>query len=201
MNYTIKNNPQGTQEWLDDRKLHLTASNAKTIAVAGKGLDTLCKKLVMESKSNFIDTFSSDAMMRGNELEPEARNEYIIRTCNMVEEIGFCELDEYTGASPDGLVGKNGLIEIKCLTNPVYVNYFFDRKIKPEHIYQMQMQMWVIERKWCDYVVYNPNYEANIVIERIERNDFIINEIALGVQKGKGLIKKYLEEYEAKIQN
>lgn len=195
----ILKNEQGTDEWLNDRKLHMTASNATAIASNGSGLETYIKKLVMENFCTNIENYTNADMERGNELEPLARDMYFLQTGNEVEEVGFVELSKYVGASPDGLVGKDGLLEIKSPRNNTHFDFILNEKIKSIYIWQMQMQMYVIDRKWCDFASYNPNFEKELVIKRVERNELAISKIKTGIIKGEEMIEKLIEQYKEKL--
>ncbi len=189
----IINCQQGTEEWLLARLGKLTASDAQIIATAGAGLNTLCiEKVAQRLTGRMEDSFKSPAMQNGNDLEHQARNAYELETGNIVKEVGFCKLDEDTGASPDGLVGENGLVEIKCKTNNVFVKELLSDDIDPSHVSQMQFQMWVTDRKWCDYTVYNPNFSQSLIIKRVLRSEPDIAKIRAGVETGKAIIKSYL---------
>lgn len=189
----IINCEQGTDAWRIARLGKLTASDSKTIEVSGKGLDTLCLKKVAERLTGKAEEgYKSQAMQNGNNLESEARSSYEIETGNIVTQVGFCELDEDVGASPDGMVGDDGLVEIKCKTDVVFVKELLSDEIDPEHISQMQFQMMVTDRKWCDYVVYNPNFEKSLIIRRVNRDEVAIAKIKAGTETGKALIKSYL---------
>ena len=186
---------QGSQEWFDVRCGKLTASKASTIQANGKGLETLCFIKASEIVTGKMEEgYSNSAMKRGVELEPEARNFYEIVTGNSVEQIGFAEIDDRTGASPDGAVGKDGLVEIKCPSNDTFLRYMYDQKVDMKYYYQMQMQMWVLNRKWCDYVIYNPDFKKRMFYVRIKRNDKDIQKIKDGVKTGKRIIKEILKK-------
>ena len=193
----IHNCQQGTEEWFACRLGKLTASVAKTISIAGKGLDTLCLEKATEiltGKPN--ESYKNEAMENGNLLEAEARAIYELETGANVTQVGFVEENEYVGVSPDGLVGDDGLIEIKCPTNKTYTQYLLDGKIKPEYYSQMQMQIFITERLWCDYVVYNPNFKKSIVIQRVYPDNEEIKRIADGLAKGVGIIKDIIGKIE-----
>ena len=193
----IHNVEQGTEEWFACRLGKLTASVAKTISTAGKGLETLCLEKATERLTGKpTETYKNDAMEQGNLLESEARAIYELETGATVEQVGFVEANEYVGVSPDGLVGDDGLIEIKCPTNKTYTQYLLDGKIKPEYYSQMQMQMTITGRAWCDYVVYNPNFKKSIVIQRVYPDDAEIKKIADGLAKGTEIIKNIIREIE-----
>jgi len=196
---TIIEMEQGSQEWLDCRCGLLTASDAQTIATAGVGLTTLCiEKVAQRLTGKAEDGFKSPAMQNGNDLEVEARNAYELETGNVVKKVGFCKLDDDTGASPDGMVGDDGLVEIKCKTNNVFVKELLSDDVDPAHKWQMQFQLWVTDRKWCDYAVYNPNFPKSLIIKQVNRDEVAIAKIKAGVETGKELIKSYMEKINVK---
>lgn len=194
----IHNVDQKSQEWLDLRLGKFTASDAQAIANTGKGLETLIFDKVAEKmtgKQKIVKT--NDDIERGNEMEKEARLMYELKTGNEVQEVGFCELDDMTGCSPDGLVGEDGLIEIKCKNGANYARFLYDQKIDPAHRWQMQMQMYVTGRQWCDYIVYNEDFDDPMSVIRVDRDDDDITLIKSGLAIG----KKNLLEIMSKITN
>ena len=129
----VYNCEQGSEEWLKCRLGKLTGSVAHTIATSGKGLETLCLEKATEILTGIIsDGYKNDAMQHGNDYEAEARSIYELETGNTVIQVGFCEDNEFVGVSPDGLIGDDGLIEIKCPTDKTYTQYLIDGVIKPE---------------------------------------------------------------------
>lgn len=191
----IHNCEQGTEEWLACRLGKLTASTAQAIATNGKGLETLCLEKTAEILTGKPTVgFKSEAMEHGNLMEDEARTIYELETGNKVEQIGFYEDNEYIGVSPDGLVGDGGLIEIKCPTDKTYTEYLLTNKIKPEYYAQMQMQMLVMNRHWCDYVVYNSNFKKSIVIQRVLPNKDYMDKLTRGLFDGVAMIKDNLKK-------
>lgn len=191
----IHNCQQGTEEWLACRLGKLTASVAQTIATAGKGLETLCLEKTAEILTGKMEeTFKSDAMIRGNELEAEARAIYELETGKTVNQIGFYEDNEFVGVSPDGLVGEDGLVEIKCFGAKHYTEYLLNGKIDPKYYAQMQMQMLVTNRQWCDYVVYNPDFKNCIQIKRVIPDFEVMDKISNGLIIGCEMIKRNLEK-------
>ena len=83
---------------------------------------------------------------------------YEFETGNTVTQVGFIELSDVVGCSPDGLVGDDGLLEIKNFSDKVYLELLLTGKIEKKYYNQMQMQLYVTGRKWCDYFVFNPNF-------------------------------------------
>lgn len=191
----VYNFEQGSEEWLKCRLGKLTGSVAHTIATRGKGLETLCLEKATEILTGIIsDGYKNDAMQHGNDYEAEARSIYELETGNTVIQVGFCEDNEFVGVSPDGLIGDDGLIEIKCPTDKTYTQYLIDGVIKPEYYSQMQMQMLITNRNWCDYVVYNPNFKKTIIIKRVKADKEHMEKIGEGLGYGMRKIKEIVEK-------
>lgn len=131
-------------------------------------------------------------MERWVELEEFARSMYELETGNTVEEVGFIEYNEYVGCSPDGLVWEDGMIEIKCVKD---INHFKmilngESEIESKYIWQMQMQLLISERKWADYVSYNPNYKKSLIIFRIYPDEKKFEALKEGFVYGEKKIKE-----------
>ena len=187
---------QRTEDWYNIRKGKMTASNADTIIANGKGLETYIYNLMAEyyssaEKENYINA----DMQRGIDLEPEARLEFEFYTDLDVQEIGFIEYNEFIGVSPDGLIGDDGLIEIKCPNDSVYFKLLLSDNIKPEYIAQMQMQLYVTNRQYCYFVSYNPNFEKSLYIKKITRDEETIEKLKKGLEKGTELIKEIKKNF------
>ena len=190
----IHNFQQGTQEWLKCRLGKFGGTDAQAVQTNGKGLETLCFQKVADLMiGKPQETYTNTDMERGKELEASARLLYELKTGNQVLEVGYCELDEFTGCSPDGLVTDDGLIEIKCPSDRVFIEYLYSGKVDKKYYWQMQMQMFVTNRKWCDYVLYNENLDR-IEIERIERNEKDIEKLKEGLKTGITKIKEIMEK-------
>ena len=192
----IHNFEQRTAEWYNIRKGKMTASNAETIIANGKGLETYIYNLMAEyyssaEKENYINA----DMQRGIDLEPEARLEFEFYTDLDVQEVGFIEYNDFIGVSPDGLIGDDGLIEIKCPNDSIYFKLLLSNNIKPEYIAQMQMQMFVTDRQYCYFVSYNPNFEKSLYIKKINRDEEMIDKLKKGLERGTQLIKEIKENF------
>lgn len=184
---------QRSEEWFKVKLLHFTASHANTIRANGAGLKTLCKKMITEYYSSgeneaYVNAYTNAHMDRGNGWEDIAREIYQLETGEDVTQVGFVELNEHVGCSPDGLVGEDGLIEIKNLSDNVFVDLSLTGKISKEHYDQMQMQLYVTGRKWCDYFVFNPNFNPNYQLFRVKPDMEAINEIKQGLESGKAIL-------------
>jgi putative phage-type endonuclease len=198
----IHNFEQRTEDWYNIRKGKMTASNADTIIANGKGLETYIYNLMAEyyssaEKENYINA----DMQRGIDLEPEARLEFEFYTDLDVQEVGFIEYNEFIGVSPDGLIGDDGLIEIKCPNDSVYFKLLLSDNIKPEYIAQMQMQLYVTDRQYCYFVSYNPNFEKSLYIKKITRDEEMIEKLKKGLDKGTELIKEIKRNFRKVGQN
>lgn len=189
---------QNSPEWFACRCGKFTASEAQATGNQGKGLETLVFKKVAERLTGKQESngYSNGDMDRGHELEAMAAGAYEFETGRMTKKIGFCELDQYTGASPDRTVGEDGLVEIKCKNDPKFVQEMINPEVEMEHYWQMQQQIWVTDRKWCDYVVFNPNFPKNIVIKRVNRDEEFIAKIKAGVEKGSLMIEAIIRQIE-----
>lgn len=186
---------QGTQEWLDLRLGKLTASKAQAIGSNGKGLETLVYEKVAELMTGKTkDSYTNPDMERGNELEEMARNAYELETGILVRQVGFVELNKYVGCSPDGLIEEDGLQEIKCPNDVTFVKFLHSQKIDTGYDWQMQMQMLVTNRKWVDYVLFNPNFKKSVIITKVARNEAKIKKLEAGLEKGVKLIESILAQ-------
>lgn len=186
----IKGIDQGSEEWLKLRLGVATASNFdKIITPTGKestqfekyALELATQTLVSEPDSSY----KNEAMQRGNALEPLARQLYQENTLNFVEEITMFKSDRGDfGYSPDGLIGEDGLLEIKCPLATTHLKYLIDNKLPSEYIPQVQGGLLVSGRKWCDFVSYHPNFkERNMLIIRVERDEDFISKLKEGIDK------------------
>lgn len=186
---------QGTEEWLKLRLGKFTASSAQAIANNGKGLETVVFEKVAEILTGKEkEAYTNGDIERGHQLEEMARSAYELEKGTPVKKVGFIEIDEYRGCSPDGLVGEDGLVEIKCKNDVNFVRMLIEPKIDPEHHWQMQMQLFLTGRSWCDYVVFNPNFPKSIIVVRVERDKDAIAKLNLGLNEGIATIRKILEK-------
>lgn len=166
---------QGTQEWLDARLGIPTASNfsrivtAKTRKLSAASDKYLCELVAERIIGRPLDDASTDFMLRGSILEPDAAKAYEFENDCETVQIGFALADSRRwGASPDRLVGEDGLVEIKCPGAAGHVAALLGMS-DDEHFAQVQGQLWVTGRKWCDLFFYNPAMPSHTV--RIDRDD------------------------------
>ena len=190
---------QGTDAWHEAKKGRMSASYATAIGNCGAGLDTYIKNLVygMFTERN---NFESWDMQRGTLLEPEGRKEYEKIKGVKVKEVGGVELGKYIWVSPDGLIDNDGLVEIKCRNNEKHLDLLRTEKVSSGVIWQMQMQMLVTGRKWCDFVSYNPNLVQNLFIKRFTPDEKKFKALENGLKLGEEMIKGYLQERVIRIE-
>jgi putative phage-type endonuclease len=181
---------QGSQEWLALRAGKVTASKVSDVmsAITTAGYRNYLADLVVERLTgNKTESFTNAAMQWGVDQEPLARAEYEVKTGNFVDQIAFVEHPTIAnfGCSPDGLVGDDGLIEIKCPNTATHIDYVMQDKVPTKYIPQIQCQLAVTGRKWCDFVSFDPRLPdgLQILIVRLERDDEYIEKLEARVIK------------------
>jgi len=181
---------QGTEEWFEIRKGKLTASNAQAISANGKGLQTYVKNIVLSIFTE-NESYQGSDMKRGHELEPIARTKYEFEKNVTVKEVGFIEYSKEVGYSPDGLVGEEGLVEIKARNNSIHLDLLMNGTVDTKTIWQMQMGLLITGRKWCDFVSYNPNFKNSIFIKRFYPDEIAFQKLNRGLASGIKLLRDY----------
>lgn len=173
---------QNSLDWDNIRLGKITASNINTL-LSGKK-DTKETYIFKKAAERLLgmkcesDNVYTSQMERGHELEPQARFTYELISGNNVNEVGFVEKDSYIGCSPDGLVGDDGLVEIKTKDNHLFMKIKLSGidAVEKSYLSQCQFQMWICERQWCDLTFYNQNF-GEIKVFRIKRDEETIKQI------------------------
>ena len=191
---------QGSPEWFAQRLGRITASNfgalmtlprSKKDREAGLISETartyLIKK-VSEILTGMSKEFTTQSMEWGSETEDEARKIYELENMVEVKQIGFAILESnpIVGGSPDGLVGDDGIIEIKCPDSNTFTGYLLGDSIVKGYMAQIQGNLWILDRSWCDFIVYDPRVireDLRIHIMRVNRDDEYISKIAQAVDR------------------
>ena len=178
----ICNVEQLTTEWFAARCGIPTASNFDKIVTTKGDPSKSAKKYMYQLAGEAItgikeETYQNGQMQRGIELEAEARTFYDLIRDSEVTEVGFCYRDEkkQVGASPDGLVGADGLLEIKCPLLSTHVEYLLSNKLPTVYFQQIQGQLYVTDRKWCDFLSYYPGMQPFII--RVDRDEEYIEKM------------------------
>jgi putative phage-type endonuclease len=192
---------QQSEEWFAARVGKVTASRtadvmAKTKTGYSASRANYMAELIAERLSGQpAEGFKSAAMQWGTDCEPEARKAYEFMTGNRVEECGFFNHPKglKSGASPDGLVGATGLVEIKCPNTATHLETLLGATIEKKYLLQMHWQMVCTERAWCDFVSYDPRLPVDyrIHIQRVELDQELVEEMTAE-------ITKFLTELDAK---
>ena len=178
---------QGTPEWHQQRCGKATASRISDIVAKTKsGYSTsranYMAQLVVERMTNQVaESYTNAAMEWGIENEPFARAAYELKTGNMVNQVGAIDHPSIpmSAASPDGLVGDDGCLEIKCPNTATHIDTLLGDEPAKKYYDQMQWQMVCANRSWCDFVSFDPRMPAHLqlFVRRIERNDIYIAEL------------------------
>lgn len=158
---------QQTKDWRLQRLGLLTGTRFAATVGSGKTHDDLMKDLAWERYTgSYIEKgFTTDAMQRGIDLEPEARDWYRFHSGLPVVEHGFMVHPSlpYVGMSPDGLVGDDGMVEIKCPGHRAHIETIESLKVPSQYRWQVQGQLWVSGRQWLDFVSYHPEHDGVVI--------------------------------------
>ncbi|MCP3680148.1 MAG: YqaJ viral recombinase family protein [Gammaproteobacteria bacterium] len=200
----IESMEQGSKEWLELRVGKVTASKFKDVMTNGRGdkpsatAKTYMIKLVSEIlRGEPMPFFENEAMKWGTETEPQARAMYELKNGVDVKEVAFVELNEFVGVSPDGLVGDDGLLEIKCPNTETQIKRFLDDVGLPkDYEAQVQGQLWVTGRDWCDFVSFDPriDVEASYIQTRVYRDEEYIAKLEKKVSIFVGEMKEMINK-------
>ena len=203
------NAAQEGDAWLHSRGGKFTASRAsdlmaKTRSGPSASRGNLLTLLAVERLTGQpVETYQNAAMIRGIETEAEARDAYSFATGHAVIEEGFVECPDLpnTGASPDGIVGDDGLLEIKC---PASMAKHLDALLKGSHAdeyrWQLQHQLMTTGRQWVDAASYDPRFPENmqLAIVRVERDEDAIAELRAEIIKADAEVQAIIEQLKAR---
>jgi putative phage-type endonuclease len=178
---------QGTEEWFTIRIGKVTASRvadviAKTKTGYSASRDNYMAQLVCERLTGQKgESFTNAAMQHGTDTEPLARAAYEALKDVLVDEVGFVPHPtiDMAGASPDGLVGDDGLIEIKCPNTATHIETLLSQSVPGKYNTQMQFQMACTGRQWCDFVSFDNRLpdELQLFVRRVPRDEVFIRLI------------------------
>ena len=169
---------QGSESWFQARLGIPTASEFATVLAKGrsggdsKGRRTYMLKLIGERITGEpAESYTNANMERGKIMEEEARNAYAFMSDSVLVPVGFIRNGD-KGCSPDSLVGGDGLLEIKTKLPHLQIDVLLRDEMPPEHMAQVQGQIWTAEREWCEFVSYWP--KLPLFVKRIYRDDAYI---------------------------
>ncbi len=194
---------QGSDAWKAARLGKVTASRVADLMARTKTgwaasranlmATLICERLTGQPQDNYIN----DAMRWGIETEPQARDAYAFYTDCEVEQVGFIDHPRIamSGASPDGLIGTDGLLEIKCPNTATHIDFLLSGVIPDKYLKQMMWQMACTGRAWVDYVSFDPRMpvDLRIKIDRVRA----VPDLMAGLEKD---VESFLSELDMKIQ-
>lgn len=193
---------QGSDQWFAARIGKVTASRvadviAKTKTGYSATRDNYMAQLVCERLTGEKgESFTNAAMQHGTQTEPLARISYEVAQNVLVDEVGFVPHPtiEMAGASPDGLVNDDGLLEIKCPNTATHIETLLSQTVPGKYNTQMQFQMACTGREWCDFVSFDNRLpqELQLFVKRVPRDNVFIRLI-------EGEIVQFLAELDDKI--
>lgn len=183
---------QRTEGWYAERLGKVTASKiadvcARTTKGYGASRENYMAQLIVERLTGQpVSTYANAEMQWGTETEPLARDAYEFYRDVDVVQVGFIPHPTIadSGASPDGLVGDLGLVEIKCPNTATHINTLLGDAIPDKYVRQMHWQMACTGRQWCDFVSFDPRMPARmrLFVKRVERNETLLREITREVE-------------------
>lgn len=193
---------QGTPEWFAARLGNVTASRvadviAKTKSGYSASRENYMAQLICERMTNTVaESYTNAAMQWGTETEPLARAAYESLADVLVDEVGYIAHPtiERAGASPDGLVGVFGLLEIKCPNTATHIDTLISEQVPTKYITQMQWQMSCTGRTWADFVSFDPRLPSGLQMF-VKRVEFDAEYVAMLKEE----VIKFLAELDAKI--
>jgi putative phage-type endonuclease len=193
---------QGTPEWFAARLGNVTASRvadviAKTKSGYAASRENYMAQLICERMTNTVaESYTNAAMQWGTETEPLARAAYESYADVLVDEVGYIAHPtiERAGASPDGLIGLFGLLEIKCPNTATHIDTLISEQVPTKYITQMQWQMSCTGRTWADFVSFDPRLPSGLQMF-VKRVEFDAEYVAMLKKE----VIKFLTELDAKI--
>lgn len=195
---------QGSPEWLAARAGSLGASEvpdaiAKTKTGWGASrANVMAAKITERLTGKPAETYTNAAMQWGTQTEPDARAAYEFMRDVDVELVGLVKHPTIAGshASPDGLVGSDGLIEIKCPNSATHIETLLNQEVSGRYVTQIQWQLACTGRQWCDFISFDPRMPASmqLYVQRVERDQARIDEL-------EDIVRGFITELEAKIKD
>lgn len=184
---------QRTEAWFSDRLGKVTASRIADMRKrtqkgwAASRKEYMADLIAERLSGEHIPGGTGAARRWGAEIEPEAKRAYEFYRDAEIVDVGFVSHSTIAdaGASPDGLVGDDGLVEFKCPTVLTHLETLETDEIAPEYLQQMQWQMACTGRQWCDFASYDPRYpeDLKLYVQRVKRDDDLIAEIEKDVRE------------------
>jgi len=193
---------QRSEIWFQLKQEKFSASKFKVLG-SGKstsGYQNYINHIIFERlvKSKPVDeTYTNIWIENGNTNEPIAVEKYELETFNKTSNGGLFVLDEWVCVSPDRCIGKDGLLEAKCVKYTTQIQYLRKGVLPSEYYEQVHGQIYVTGRQWCDFVSYHE--QLPLFITRVHRDENAINEIKTSIEQGKKDVELGLKQLGVKI--
>lgn len=203
---------QGSPEWFAARCGRVTASRVADVVAKiktgwGASRANYAAELIAERLTGCTaPSFTNGAMQWGTDTEPHARAVYAARNGVIVTEVGFVDHPEIamSGASPDGLIGDDGLLEIKCPNTATHLDTLLSATVPGKYMIQMQWQMACTGRAWCDFASFDPRLpeSMSLFVSRVERDVSMIldleTEVSAFIREIDDKVARLRDLYEAR---
>jgi len=178
---------QRTDEWRQVRSRKITASRMSDVQSGGEGRKDYMLDLMLERRSGKFQKdngFVNKHTEMGNRYEPTARAFHSLTQGIKIRQVGFIEASPSLGFSPDGVIGRSGLLEIKCRIPKTQLKTILAGRMPPADRWQVQFSLWAGKKKYCDYVSFCPFLDdpnEKYFYRKIERDEQTIAGIRLEV--------------------
>lgn len=191
--------PQRSDEWYRVRMGIPTASMFATVMAQGEGktryayMRKLAGEIITQAP---MESYTNEDMERGNEIEPELRARYAFERDVEITPVGFIK-NGFKGCSPDGLIGKDGMVQFKSAAPHVMIEILLDGQVPKKHLPQLDGEMWVAERKWTDLVIGTVSKRFPLFIRRIHRDEARIKRLTAEVSTFNVELREMVKKIEA----
>ena len=187
---------QGSEDWVKVKTGKFSATRIKKLFMSEStaGYQDIIYKVAYERLTGkpTEEDFKNKWMDYGTETEPISRKNYELTNFVKIKQVGFIELDDWVGISPDGLIGENVLWETKCQKYNTHMKQLRTGNIPIEYYRQVQAQLYVTERKYCIYYAYHP--EIKPIEKEIYRDEAIIKQIKHKINNAKNQVLEIIKE-------
>lgn len=194
------NLPQGTDAWHHLRKGKITGTTLKAIMGTPKARQEAVYEIIAERLTVGVETEYENPMDRGTRLEPDAISLFEFETGKSVERTGFCEDDDnqMIAQSPDGLIGEDEAIEVKCMGGKNHVKMWLTNEIPDEYEWQV-IQYFVVNPKLKK--LYFVGYNPDIPTHALHTIEITRSEVEEKIKEARTEQEKFLQEVESKLSN
>lgn len=191
--------PQRSEDWYRVRMGIPTASMFGTVMAGGEGKTRYAymRKLAGETITQVpMESYTNEDMERGNEIEPELRARFAFEHDHEIAAVGFIK-NGNKGCSPDGLIGKKGMVQFKSAAAHVMIEILLAGEVPKKHLPQLQGEMWVAEREWTYLVIGSVSKRLPLFVRRVARDEAYIKRITAEVATFNVELREMVKRIEA----